>query len=293
MPEGNNLNVLGWKLEQKLAPEHGIGLVPFFNLTAPRHNMHRGHFCSFDRQTKPGRCCDCTHFCYTPLFWDSVFGGVFRALRRALREPARRHGSGGIGALADPKPASARAVVGGSRRGGLAGARTAARRDMMRDGPFLAKGAGRAGKGVGQGGGGGRGGDKGGGKGRYQGGIGSGGAPKTDRGKLHGGGKGRAQAGKAVKTAANAPSSASEVVRGLVSRAQSDFLKLRRDLVKKATHGRSGAAISAIPAGDSVHRRRNTEAEERRKKQQQQQPDAHPHIKWLTQSPPKWSGSAP
>ena len=25
---------------------------------------------------------DCTHFCYTPLFWDAVFGGVYRALRR-------------------------------------------------------------------------------------------------------------------------------------------------------------------------------------------------------------------
>ena len=70
----------------------------------------------------------------------------------------------------------------------------------MRDGPFLGKGAGRAGKGVGKGGGGGRGGDKGGGKGRYQGGIGSGGAPKTDRGKLHGGGKGRARKGKGGQT---------------------------------------------------------------------------------------------
>ena len=48
--------------------------------------MHRGHYCAFDRQTTPGRCCDCTHFCYSPLFWDVVFGGMHRAVRRALHE---------------------------------------------------------------------------------------------------------------------------------------------------------------------------------------------------------------
>ena len=78
----SNLNLHGWRLEQRLAPQHHVGLVPFFNLTAPRHDMHRRHWCSFDRQTKPGRCCDCTHFCYTPLFWDAVFGGLYRAVRR-------------------------------------------------------------------------------------------------------------------------------------------------------------------------------------------------------------------
>ena len=58
VPPGNNLNMLGWKLEHELAPAHDVLLVPFFNLTAPRHDMHRGHYCAFDRQTSPGRCCD-------------------------------------------------------------------------------------------------------------------------------------------------------------------------------------------------------------------------------------------
>ena len=60
-----------------------VGLVPFFNLTAPRHDMHRGHYCAYSGQTVPGRCCDCTHFCYTPLFWDVIFGGLYRAVRRS------------------------------------------------------------------------------------------------------------------------------------------------------------------------------------------------------------------
>jgi hypothetical protein len=88
--QSTNLNVRTWQLERTLAPVHGVGLVPFFNLTAPRHNMHRGHYCAFDRAKKtPGRCCDCTHLCYTPLFWEAVFGGMHRALRRALGAGAR------------------------------------------------------------------------------------------------------------------------------------------------------------------------------------------------------------
>ena len=42
--------------------------------------MHRRHFCSYSNQQVVGRCCDCTHWCYTPQFWD-VF---FRDMRLAL-----------------------------------------------------------------------------------------------------------------------------------------------------------------------------------------------------------------
>ena len=82
--EQQNLNVQAWRLEQQLAPIASVGLVPFFNLTAPRHDMHRGHYCAFSGQKTPGRCCDCTHFCYTPLFWDAVFGGLYRTVRRSV-----------------------------------------------------------------------------------------------------------------------------------------------------------------------------------------------------------------
>lgn len=131
VPYGNNLNVLGWRHERRLAPVHGVGLIPFFNLTAPRHNMHRRHYCAFDRQTKPGRCCDCTHFCFTPLFWDAVFGGMHRAARRAIGGPLRVWRPGGAALkLSQGRTAGmnggGRAAAAASRKAGRnAGAATA------------------------------------------------------------------------------------------------------------------------------------------------------------------------
>ena len=57
----------------KAAANRIVSVVPFFNLTAARYDMHRRHFCSFSNQLKIGSCCDCTHLCYTPLFWDTFF----------------------------------------------------------------------------------------------------------------------------------------------------------------------------------------------------------------------------
>ena len=81
----HNQNVQFNRLARLKTTTHGVGLVPFFNLTAPRHAMHRRHFCSYSNQLKVGRCCDCTHLCYTPLFWDAFFGGLHHAVRRAQR----------------------------------------------------------------------------------------------------------------------------------------------------------------------------------------------------------------
>lgn len=53
-----NQNVEFNRLAALAAAERGVGIVPFFNLTAPRHDMHRRHFCSFSNQKKAGRCCD-------------------------------------------------------------------------------------------------------------------------------------------------------------------------------------------------------------------------------------------
>ena len=88
-----NLNVFTRQLERKLAARSGVGLVPFFNLTAPRHGMHRAHFCSYHDQARVGSCCDCTHFCYTPLFWDAFFGSMYLAVLRS-RSYARRRSAG-------------------------------------------------------------------------------------------------------------------------------------------------------------------------------------------------------
>ena len=80
----------------------GVGVVPFYNLTAGRHGMHRRHFCSFSNQRKIGSCCDCTHFCYTPLFWDSFFA----RLRRAVTAHPNYRGR------AEPPPVSAATPLG-------------------------------------------------------------------------------------------------------------------------------------------------------------------------------------
>ena len=86
-----NQNVEFNELAREKAEPLGIGLVPFFNLTAPRYDMHRRHFCSYSNQVKVGRCCDCTHFCYTPLFWDTFFAGLGKSIfthAGFLRDPS-------------------------------------------------------------------------------------------------------------------------------------------------------------------------------------------------------------
>ena len=85
-----NLNFFTAALERRLALQHGIKLVPFFNVTAPRHDMHNAHYCAYHYQkANPTDCCDCTHFCYTPLFWDTVFGSLYSAARRVLKRQGR------------------------------------------------------------------------------------------------------------------------------------------------------------------------------------------------------------
>jgi len=69
-----NLNQVARKLEGRISRTYGVRVVPFFSLSAPRYDMHRRHICSYFRQKTVGICCDCTHFCYTPLFWDAFFG---------------------------------------------------------------------------------------------------------------------------------------------------------------------------------------------------------------------------
>ena len=42
-----NLNVYSSLVERELSARLDVPLVPFFNLTAPRHDMHRAHLCSY------------------------------------------------------------------------------------------------------------------------------------------------------------------------------------------------------------------------------------------------------
>ena len=99
-----------------------MGLVPFYNLTAPRFDMHRRHFCSYSNQVKVGRCCDCTHLCYTPLLWDNYFASIRGSLFSHPRWSGRRAETarvpaGELDSVAKHAVAAAAAVRGGRRRG--------------------------------------------------------------------------------------------------------------------------------------------------------------------------------
>ena len=111
----SNQNVAFNSLAASKAAATGVGVVPFFNLTVPRFDMHRRHFCSYSNQQRVGRCCDCTHLCYTPLLWDTFF----RSLRRSvLAHPG--FASAGALPMADEGAASTRRRRGrgaGGRRG--------------------------------------------------------------------------------------------------------------------------------------------------------------------------------
>ena len=58
---------------QELQLSHSIGIVPFFNITAPRYELHTqfGH--------------DCTHFCKSPMLWLPMWEEIFHHLKKKTR----------------------------------------------------------------------------------------------------------------------------------------------------------------------------------------------------------------
>ena len=68
-----------------LASRHPhVRVLPFYVITAPRHDMHEGAYCAFDQmRDEPDAqyvCCDCTHFCHTPQLWRHVFAALYDVL---------------------------------------------------------------------------------------------------------------------------------------------------------------------------------------------------------------------
>ena len=61
-----------------------VRVLPFYDITAPRHDMHEGAYCAFDQmRDEPNAqyvCCDCTHFCHTPQLWRHVFAALHDVL---------------------------------------------------------------------------------------------------------------------------------------------------------------------------------------------------------------------
>jgi len=50
-----------------------VKLIPFRQLTAPRHAMHM--------KSRNGNICDCTHWCHSTPLWRAVLGGMMDTLK--------------------------------------------------------------------------------------------------------------------------------------------------------------------------------------------------------------------
>ena len=58
---------------------HAVAIQPFENLTAPMWDFHQHPVWRNGRWSS-----DCTHFCYSPRFWDRSFHDMYHALRRGF-----------------------------------------------------------------------------------------------------------------------------------------------------------------------------------------------------------------
>ena len=110
----SRLNDIVAKLAKEVGPP--VGVLPFYNLTAPRFDMHEAGFCGFEQKRgnpeSDGQCwygcmrqcvcvcvcvcmqsaqtdahasvcaSDCTHLCHTPQLWRHVFAGLHEQLGR-------------------------------------------------------------------------------------------------------------------------------------------------------------------------------------------------------------------
>lgn len=93
-PDRCHCNPTGWELGWRNVALHravsnatNTRLLPFYNLTQPRWDMHVAHSTqqhAGDASIKPKPVCDCTHFCFDRSFWQHDF---FPSLDSVLRGP--------------------------------------------------------------------------------------------------------------------------------------------------------------------------------------------------------------
>ena len=80
--ENNKARMLAREVEGLFAKFPRVKLLPWYDLTEARHDMHEAQFCAFEgnKMSPGGFCCDCTHFCYTPVFWRHFFSRLYDIL---------------------------------------------------------------------------------------------------------------------------------------------------------------------------------------------------------------------
>eukprot|EP00898_Chlorokybus_atmophyticus_P005647 jgi/Chlat1/6083/Chrsp4S06349 len=77
---GNANARINMRWHEAVCSHPNIYIVPFYNLTATRHNLHMGGPGPVEAN-KPR---DCTHLCYTPLMWDVHFFDIYNVLKDAI-----------------------------------------------------------------------------------------------------------------------------------------------------------------------------------------------------------------
>ena len=63
-----------------------VKIYPFYNVTAPRWNLHEAGFCAAEQEIKGQKsdCLDCTHYTFTPTLWASIINDIVM-MTRGLR----------------------------------------------------------------------------------------------------------------------------------------------------------------------------------------------------------------
>jgi len=80
----NDITALNGVIHSLAAEFPHVRVLPFYNLTAPRFDMHEEQYCGYEQMrsdpTNSGSCCDCTHMCHTPQLWRHFFHSLHGAL---------------------------------------------------------------------------------------------------------------------------------------------------------------------------------------------------------------------
>eukprot|EP00898_Chlorokybus_atmophyticus_P004742 jgi/Chlat1/5269/Chrsp33S05099 len=56
-------------------------MLPFYEVTSPRYDMHEEKYCLWNKG-EGQECCDCSHYCYVPVFWDAVFTDLYNIIEQ-------------------------------------------------------------------------------------------------------------------------------------------------------------------------------------------------------------------
>jgi hypothetical protein len=66
-------------------------MLPFFEFTAPRYDTHFEGDMTITAAEGVNKACDCTHFCYSPPFWQEVHHNWYHTLATRVDQLEASH----------------------------------------------------------------------------------------------------------------------------------------------------------------------------------------------------------